>query len=168
MVQEVQTSVNQPIETTLETIQAVGTSSVKIVEGRQTTWGRFAYWCKASWNKSMYAPDTQQITLTISSSYWNTEFLKVDGGIRIPLAWAYEIVAECRWGNIGWWVNFTHYIKSWDTDLFNVVTSNNNDTITSSKTVNLGKFDIVKVISKCGWTAWNGAVSYDTITITKL
>jgi hypothetical protein len=32
MVQEVQTAVTQPQETTLETIQAIGTSSVKIRE----------------------------------------------------------------------------------------------------------------------------------------
>jgi hypothetical protein len=32
MVQKVQTSVERPVETTLETIEAIGTSSIKIIE----------------------------------------------------------------------------------------------------------------------------------------
>ena len=50
MVQEVQTWVGITNETTLETIEAIGTSSFKIVEGRQTKGGRYASGCVASGN----------------------------------------------------------------------------------------------------------------------
>lgn len=168
MVQEVQTGIWITNETTLETIQAIGTSSVKIVEWRQTRWGRYYYSCEADWQDSQAAPATEVTPISITSSYGNTEFKEVDDGIRIPQAWWYEITMRCKGWNIGSWINIKHSLRANGTEIFSITTTNNNDTKTDTVTVNLWKFDILKIVSIWTWTEWYWAVSYNTIKITKL
>lgn len=103
MVQEVQTSVNQPIQTTLETIQSVGTSSVKIREWRQTT-NRTISYCTVDVGTSQVSLDgweTKSNIVWLFSNLSNTgkeEYAIWVDCLRIPTAWSYEItIAPYTW-----------------------------------------------------------------------
>lgn len=150
MVQEVQTWVTRPRETTLETIEAVGTSSVKIREWRQTTW-HYVNGCLATWNvrwhysKSEWVRDSGEIIstdTTITSNNWNQEFTIRDGWVRVPVAWTYQITLY--WGSSGSTSDYTIIIKWWWKELYtNTFTSTNDETVTF--TANLGKFDKIEI-----------------------
>lgn len=81
MVQEVQTGVGIVNETTLETIEAIGTSSFKIVEGRQTRGNHYSIGCEATgtatWLLDEDDRDTGEVlcqNLTMTSQYGKQEF----------------------------------------------------------------------------------------------
>lgn len=147
MIQEVQTPVNPVNETTLETIEAIGTSSRKIIEWRQTRWWHSISICEAtgnvewryesgvSWNPSDYI---ESENLTISNITWNIEFSMSGSAIRLPVQWGY--VCDIEWGlnTIPREANF--YVKVWNT----VIYTDYLDTVwTKTATVNFNawKFD---------------------------
>jgi hypothetical protein len=125
MVQEVQTSVIPTNETTLETIEAIGTSSRKIIEWRQTRWWRSISICEAtgnvkwryvsgsSWNPSEYIESED---LAITNVEWNIEFSMVGNAIRLPVQWWY--VCDIEWGiaPLNWTANL--YVKVWQTTIY--------------------------------------------------
>lgn len=124
MPQEVQTSVWLQTETTLETIQAIGTSSVKIREGRQTT-GRYIWGCVASgscgwyyheWETERDSEEILSTNIAVDSYFWKAEYAIRDYGVRVPCVWTYEITLH-RWG----WATdkkSTIIIKSWGKVLY--------------------------------------------------
>ena len=164
MVQEVQTSVWYTNQTTLETIEAVGTSSRKIIEGRQTIgWRGISTW-EATWNVYWeYKWDGQRSSdyiesedLEVASSSWPIEFVMRWNAVRLPVAWGYE----CE---LTWWVWSTQrtetiYVTVWS----KVVYTGSRDS-TWQETVkfkfNAGKFDELKI----GWEFyWAGSSSSST------
>lgn len=154
MVQEVQTGIWITNETTLETIQAVGTSSVKIVEWRQTTW-HFSSMGEASgevwWAYDDSVPTgrdspTKQGSMTISSNNGKMEFVVRDGGIRIPAAWAYSITANYKIGASNHSDDI--YIKVGTSSSSPTIYSDHastSTTVTKTFQVNLWKFDLITV-----------------------
>ena len=170
MVQEVQTGIWITNETTLETIQAIGTSSVKIREWRQTTW-HFTSLCEASWSQwAATKPDGSmgdkvQATLTIDSEYWPIDYDIVDWWIRIPEAWWYEIKLAWKWWG---YATAYHYIRAWWEEYLMMTTNNSVDIIESSKILNLWKYEIVTLWAAAEAPGEWWATITDTITITKL
>ena len=179
MVQEVQTSVNQPKETTLETIEAIGTSSFKIVEWRQTKGWHYVSWAKTTWWYYQYWASTSstspisKIAITLDSDFWKYDYSTVNGWLRVPVAWTYEI--EFSWY---WWSSLnssTIFIKNWTAqDSPNLYTNTfwNASSEVKTITVDLGKFDIITAWGQVwiygGWWYVNGRVTVDYIKITQL
>ena len=179
MVQEVQTSITQTQETTLETIQAIGTSSFKIVEWRQTKGWHYVGWGKTTGWQYNYGASTTvtspitQISITLDSEYWKYNYSIVNGWIRVPIAWTYEIEISWYWGSS---LNSSAiFIKNWTTQ--NSPNLYTNTFLTAGSevktiTVDLGKFDIITA----WWQVWiygggwyvNGRVTLDYIKITQL
>ena len=104
MVQEVQTWIWITNETTLETIQAVWTSSVKIREGRQTI-KKFKSGASVSgsisWtyhnDGSRQSDRVQCKNLSITSYYWDESFYIRDYWVYIPSLWTYEVYVDWYW-----------------------------------------------------------------------
>ena len=150
MVQEVQTWVGITNETTLETIEAIGTSSFKIREWRQTTW-HYSSWCTATGNVDRYyseswgTRDSGEVLSTdtaITSMSGKQEFVMKDGGIRVPSAWTYEIKLYRSWGASTTWA--TVIIKWWWNVLYTKqFTSSNSETVTFM--ADLWKFDLIQL-----------------------
>lgn len=179
MVQEVQTSVIQPIETTLDTIQAIGTSSFKIVEWRQTKWWHYVGWWKTTWWRYQYTGSTTitspvtQISVTLDSSYGKYDYSIVNGGIRVPIAWTYEIEISWYWGAAT--NSSTIYIKRWtNQNSENIYTNSFGSAWSEVKKIvlDLWKFEIITA----WWQVWiyggrwsvTGATTLDYIKITQL
>lgn len=153
MVQEVQTSVSIPQENTLETIQAIGTSSVKIIEWRQTRgwhyisaasvsgswpWYYDSWWSRQSpmiqWSMSAGSA-TGKMIFNVS---WNK--------IRIPIAWTYQLTLY--WS--GWSSTYspTVYMIKWASENDEVLytkTFPNSSSETINLTFDLGKFDVITI-----------------------
>lgn len=146
MLQEVQTSIANTTESTLETIEAVGTSSRKIIEWRQTIWWHSVSSCIATgnvfwrynwdWNRESWYIESEDLEIT--SNYWPIDFVNIWSAIRLPMAWSYE----CE---LTWWIWSTQrtetiYIKVWGktvyTETLNTVTQK-----TVKFKFNAGKFD---------------------------
>jgi len=150
MVQEVQTWVGIYNETTLETIEAIGTSSFKIKEWRQTT-PRYLWEVTGSGtvNRHYVSPnvDSGMImgTMTISDMVGKAEYSISNGWIRVPFAGTYRITYR---GTVGSAVaDTTLYLKAgtesnsptlW-TKTYNTWGVNESGSVI----VDLGKFDIV-------------------------
>lgn len=155
MVQEVQTWVWITNETTLETIEAIGTSSFKIVEWRQTKGGHYVGGCKSScsiyynYQQAWGNRDSGLLkwNVNLTESVWKAEFIKVNGGIRVPVAWSYEISYKCEVGSSvnEWGI----YIKRWtdasSPNIFSLVTTSGSKTKEWSFIIDLGKFEILTV-----------------------
>lgn len=180
MVQEVQTWIGITNETTLETIEAIGTSSFKIKEWRQTT---ARYLSECSWRadvdrtySSGGSRDSGLIkwVVTLNDSVWKAEFMQVNGGIRIPTAWTYQLTFNWQAGGTNF--DSTLYLRNWpnptDKVIYTFAAIWTYKSIDDSFIVDLGKFDII--------TAWatfyyNGSASgawladrLTTITIKQL
>ena len=150
MVQEVQTSVERPVETTLETIEAIGTSSFKIIEWRQTRGWHYASKCTASGTVSWYysnqwdrdSEEIQSSNMAISENVGKQDYEIRSLGVRVPQAWTYQVTI--RWS---WWSNASNatiYVKCW----WNVVyTKEHTSSQTETVVVNadMWKFDLVEV-----------------------
>lgn len=149
MVQEVQTWVGITNETTLETIEAVGTSSFKIREWRQTT-ARYVNGCKATWNVQWSYSDgdsrdsgqikSQDTVITEMSG--KQEFTMYDGWIRIPVAWTYQITLYRG----SWWstVNGTIFLKAGNRVLYTkTFAALGSETVVIN--ADLGKFDTIEI-----------------------
>ena len=151
MVQEVQTWVGITNETTLETIEAIGTSSFKIVEGRQTKGGRYASGCVASGNvywtyKSPWSRDSgvlKSTDTTISSSYGKQDFTISNWGIRVPMHGTYSIDLT-RWGAASGVYDATIFLKiSGETIYTKKFTRAQTETVNLIR--DLGKFDTIEI-----------------------
>ena len=153
MVQEVQTGVWITNETTLETIQAIGTSSFKIVEWRQTKGGHYVSWCTATMIVRRHgsaddreSPLVQWVQVSVDSQWGNAEYKVINNGIRVPVAWTYEISGNAKAG----WSEYrgTTYLKlgacSGDETIYSL---HGNSTKTENFTirVNIGKFDVLTI-----------------------
>ena len=179
MVQEVQTWVGITNETTLETIQAVGTSSVKIVEGRQTTWGHHVSRCIASWNIHwnrntgdnrdsgiLYSED-----MRIDEDFGTSGFSMRDGGVRVPTEWSYQIDIE-RGGGASQF-DATFILKWGGRILYSKSSGQQYYSENITIIVNLGKFDIIEICWDFYYsgssTSFGGFFgSRPTLTITQL
>lgn len=155
MVQEVQTWVWVYNETTLETIEAIGTSSFKIVEWRQTKWWHYASEVNVSWTSMWsYVKETgirqsgmvESTNMSIWSSSWKQEYSLKNLGIRVPSAWTYQCTLYWTWGASSY--QPTIYLIRWTTENDIVLYTktfwrNGSETITIN--ADLGKFDILTV-----------------------
>lgn len=150
MVQEVQTWVGITNETTLETIEAIGTSSFKIIEGRQTKGEHYVSGCIADGNvKYTYHEgeerDSGEVMSTdtaILESLGKREFSIRNWGIRVPAAGTYSI--QLTWGGGASTSNATIILKGgWKTLYTKTFTSSNSETV--NLTADLGKFDLIEI-----------------------
>ena len=118
--QEVQTWVWVYELTTIETIEAVGTSSPKIIEGRQTKWWHYISECTAEWQvriswdawDSRRTSKEQSTDFAVTSTTWKMEFVTANYWVRIPAAWSYEATMYWVWR----WAIV--YIQDWDRILY--------------------------------------------------
>lgn len=148
MVQEVQTGIWIANETTLETIEAVGTSSFKIVEWRQTKWGHYVSKCSGNGNVTWHyvspnttSPEIESTDLTITSNVGKAEFVMRNGGIRLPAQWTYQItISRGAAGN----ANGTMILKVWGKEVYRTLLYHANST-TDTIIADAGKFDTIEM-----------------------
>lgn len=169
MVQEVQSSVLSTNESTLETIEAVGTSSRKIIEWRQTIWGHKISTCAATGNVSWeYIWDWNRDSgylesndLEITSSTWPIEFVMKWNAIRLPVSWSYE----CE---LTWWIWATQrtgtiYIKVWSNTVYtNMINSVTQETVKFK--FNAWKFDSLILWWEFYWWGSTSALAWISFT----
>lgn len=150
MVQDVQTWVWITNETTLETIEAIGTSSFKIVEWRQTKWGRYMSGCSGKWDvewtyqsggsRESWVLKSQDTTIT--SSYWKQGFIMSNGGIRVPQQWTYQITLTWGWGGS---TNDATIILKWGGKVIYTKKFTSSGTETVTVYADLGKFETIEI-----------------------
>ena len=171
MVQKVQTAVGEMQPTTLDTIEAVGTSSRKLRDGRQTTGERFLGYCTTTewtnlWTRrAHWARQSSLIQITgmdIDTCSSNYIYIMKDGGLRVPRGWTYEVEITWAWGNSS--MSSTLFVKvgKWGQTLY-TETSTNPATQTDTITVNLGKFDTITLWTQYYWS-WSDDTSISTGT----
>lgn len=167
MVQEVQTEVGIYDETMLETIEAVGTSSRKIIEWRQTVWGHNVSGCSATGNVTWHYRNgvtdedsyyVKSQDLDIDSSWWGVDYVMKNGCIRLPKAWAYQCTLTW-WGGAAWW-DTTVFVELAGKVLYTNTFSGSTQTETVTFTFNAGKFDLLEL----GWEFYVTG-SYTQITL---
>lgn len=150
MVQEVQTGVWITNETTLETIEAIGTSSFKIIEWRQTKGGHFVSGCSATGGvnrnyQSGWSRDSGEIkssNMTISDNFGKSELTLRNNWIRVPNPWTYQITLwRSGWGA----TNYATIILKWGgkTIYTKEFTSSDSETVVVS--ADLWKFDAIEI-----------------------
>lgn len=149
MVQEVQTSVERPVESTLETIEAIGTSSIKIIEGRQTRGWHYASSCNASWKVTWYysnqwddhSEEIESDDMVINTNRWKQDYAVRNLWLRVPQAWTYQItLTRTWWSSTG---NNTMILKAWGKVIYTKEhTSNQTETVTV--VVDMWKFDLIE------------------------
>lgn len=169
MVQEVQTGIGITQQTTLETIEAIGTSSFKIREWRQTT-DRFTRGCVATGNVSAYLPNTWTSAITKSTDLAITEqtgkegFSMSGGWIRIPVAWAYQIMLHWGWGGSN--VESTISIRTSNRELYTKTFSGSSQKEDVLIPADLGKFETVQLRWKFKWNgSWPVTLTFSTTPV---
>lgn len=158
--QEVQTWIEIYDESTLDTIEAVGTSSRKIIEWRQTRGGHFSSRCVATGNVTWYYDSgisdssgyVASEDLDITSLSWNVEYIIWDGWVRLPLAWSYQCTLTWWWGSTYW--EQTIYIKVWGNTVYTNTFTNTYQTETVTFIFNAGKFDLLELWWEYHVTGW--------------
>lgn len=148
MVQEVQTDVARRTESTLETIEAIWTSSRKIIIDRQT---RQKYYGASgiTYNQTIpyasYSPwttDDMSGTVTFSDKIWELDYLNVEDAARIPIQWNYSITVTPQ----PWWVAWTFKTKlRVNDDVVMEITKSTNDSTPQTEYFILWKYDKVRV-----------------------
>lgn len=169
MVQEVQTWVGITNETTLETIEAIGTSSFKIKEWRQTT-GHYVSGCEADWNiewtytswGSRDSWEIQSTNMAINEIYWKQDFVIRDYWVRVPTSWTYQI-----WINWGWWwstYKATLIVKAAGDVVYQQETPFTPTTYSTSVRVDLWKFDTIEIRWQFyyQWSASSAILAFST------
>ena len=170
MVQQVQKAIEITPENTLETIEAIWTSSRKIIIWRQTRQKLYGQsW--VTYNQEIpyqsYPIGTYEDmsgTVTLSDKVWDLDYLLVWDAVKIPLQWNYSvtITPEWRWGANYWkattklWINWQ---VAWQT------TRVDNDLTPATLYLVLWKFDLLKLTITTQAlvnTAW-GRKAYMTI-----
>ena len=168
MVQEVQTSVERPVETTLETIEAIGTSSIKIIEGRQTRGWHYASKCTASWKVSWYysnqgerqSEEVESQDMVISDNIGKQDYEIRELWVRVPQAWTYQITLT--WSGWSSTSNATMILKcGWNVVYTQEHTSSQTETVVL--VVDMGKFDLVEA---WGSFYYKGSSSWATLNLT--
>lgn len=162
MVQEVQTWVWINNETTLETIEAIGTSSFRIVEWRQTKGYHYTSWCTSSWSVSREyhswdSRDSWMVkwSLSINNSNGKQEFSERNGWIRVPSAWTYQLTINRDGGSSTYSV--TIYVMSGGNTIYTKkFNSYNSETVTLN--ADLWKFDIIELRWNV-YYAWSATVA---------
>ena len=141
--QEVQTTLDYKAD--LNLIEWVWRQENRIKERTQVE-STFGYCCTVTWQASHYGgreqreSTTSQWLLSMTDSYWITEFLIKGWELRIPLAWPY--LAEI---SLAWWgstATMTHYIKIWDRIIYQAET-NTSVAVVSEVVLNLGRYDML-------------------------
>ena len=171
--QEVQTAVDITPENTLETIEAIWTSSRKIIIGRQTRW-IVQWWSWISMQNSVYLEmhawdETDDLiwTLTVFDAYWDLFYQFAWDAIRIPEQWNYAItITPADWSN-SWYYTCTTKVWAWNEVIYSYL-KNNNTPYSETINVTLGKFTLIKLTIKSvayGATSWTRTAS---LTIKKL
>lgn len=166
MVQETQTGIGITQLTTLETIEAIGTSSFKIREWRQTT-DRFTRGCAATGNVSGYlpnawtTPEIKSSNLTITEQMGKQWFSIKNGGICVPMAGSYQLMLH-RW----WWtgsIASTIIIKSWGNVVYTKTFSWAAKQETVMIPVDLGKFETIELRWQFTWSgSWAITMTFST------
>jgi hypothetical protein len=145
--QEVQTWIEIYDESTLDTIEAVGTSSRKIIEWRQTRWWHYVSRCEAAgrvkWDYDEWVTDRNSYYVksdefAITSQTGNVEFIMQNGNIRLPQAWTYQCTLSWAW----WWYDFddTVYISVWGKVVYTNTFSGSHQSETVTFIFNAWKF----------------------------
>jgi len=153
--QEVQTTLDYKAD--LNLIEWVWRQENRIREHTQVE-SAFGYWCTVTWQayynagREQRESTTNQWLLSMTDSYWVTEFKIEDGWLRIPLAWPY--LAEIT---LAWWgstATMTNYIKIWDRIIYQLDTTSATDVV-NEVVLNLGKYDLISFWGKMyySWTA---------------
>ena len=167
MVQEVQTSVERPVETTLETIEAIGTSSIKIIEGRQTRGWHYASGCNASGTVSWYyqsgderqSPEIESANMAINSSTGKQTYEIRELGVRVPQAWTYQITL--KW--TGWTsTSYATMILICGGNVVYTKEHTSNQTETVVLLVDMGKFDLIEARSTFQYNGSSTAATMQT------
>lgn len=175
-IQEVQTSITTTPENTLETIEAIWTSSRKIIIWRQTRERISLAW--ESWaTLSYYVPDTPidwytetEWEGTITNVVWELIYSKSGEWVRLPLEWSYQLTINCfRWSqNPSGTITATTRVLA---DRKQVYSYDNSANSAHQDTINItvGKFTVIEMDliynSTYSATRWNVA---QTIVIQKL
>lgn len=138
MVQEVQQQGNW--YQTPNLIPWVWISERKVKEHTQVT-PSFSYECTVSGAITLsydgYGTREGTGNLSIDSYSWDTKFRIINGGLFIPLAWAYLATVKVSWGTVT--AVWTHKLKSWG----EVVMSQEATTETVSKVINVGRGNVL-------------------------
>ena len=168
MVQEVQTSVNRPVESTLETIEAIGTSSIKIIEGRQTRGWHYASRCNASGKVTWYysnqwerqSEEVESEDMVINTNNWKQDYAISNLWLRVPQAWTYQItITRTGWSSTA---NETMIVKAAGKVIYTKEhTSNQTETVTFL--VDMWKFDLVEARSSFYYKGSSSAATLNTI-----
>lgn len=175
MVQEVQKSIEIYNETTLDTIEAIGTSSRKIIEWRQTRGWHYVSWAVAtgwvSWTYHSWdarQSDVIQWWMTLSSTSWKMEMDIFDWWLRVPQAWTYSINIYWQWWSTT--MATTIYVYAGGKLIYTEThNSNTNDTVTVI--ADLGKFDLITVSGDFYYSGSATSASWSlstTITVQQL
>ena len=157
MVQEVQTWVWIYNESTLETIEAIGTSSFKIVEWRQTKWWHYTSNVEAKGTVTWIYHDgdsrtsglVQSSNMTINSQNGRTPYIISEKWLRISIAWTYHITLSRN----GWASSQkpTIYVKVWGETLYTKYSNGYiNETVEWDS--DFGKFDKIEIWGEFEYT----------------
>jgi hypothetical protein len=156
------------VETTLETIEAIGTSSIKIIEWRQTRGWHYASKCVTSWTVTWHyqrpwdsqSEEVESQNMTISSNTGKQDYEIRQLWVRVPQAWTYQITLTWTWGSSS--SNATMILICWGNVVYTKEhTSSQTETVTLL--VDMWKFDLVEA---CGTFYYKGSSSAATLSIT--
>lgn len=156
--QEVQTAVNITPINTLETIEWIGTSSRRIVIGRQTTqkvsWtSGYSLSIAPSWTGLIW-DDSWDLTWepSITDEQWDLIYKLIDTWVRVPLQWNYQLEIHC-WTGSNYTRTITKIKVNWETRYeYNSASYDEHiDTIT----LTLWKFDLVELTIRIICISWN-------------
>lgn len=150
MIQDTQTNIAHPVNDTLETIDAIWTSSRKVIIWRQTreiirgeSWAKLSFETEhinvPAWWGTYLDMDG---TWTVYDEVGDVGYKAVDKWIRIPLQWNYSLGITTAKG-WGWYLTATTTITvDWD-EVYTYSTSSAADH-TDTLNLTIGKFSIVK------------------------
>ena len=170
MVQEVQTDVIKRQENTLETIESIWTSSRKIIIGRQTRDKYTHSWITMTTSFDTFgsvdpAPWTviPPITwVTTSDAFGEMEYKLVNGELRIPVAWQYQVSISYSLPPTSWTMTTNLRVngkKVWTED---VSSGSHSATIT----LDFGKYDLITVDRSYYYTSIFSWYPAQTVSVT--
>lgn len=167
--QEVQTAVEVTPENTLETIEAIWTSSRKIIIWRQTrqkiygeSWATLTFVAPTiSYQPAWFYPNLEW-TWTVSNEVWELAYSQQWDWMRLPLQSSYSLtITTAKWRSTWYWpVVATTRVKLAGETIYSYDSSSNSD-YSETITVIAGKFSVLTIeidmslptTSAIGWTA---------------
>ena len=168
-IQQVQTPIDTTQETTLETIEAIWTSSRKIIIWRQTrqkiygeSWATYTFTAPSqSYQPEWFYPDLEW-TWSVSNVIWELAYNQQWNGMRLPLQSSYSLtITPASWRATWYWdVVTTTRVRVWGKTVY-TYESHRTDGHTDTITITAWKFSVVTVemdmylptTSSTGWTA---------------